>query len=128
MQPSAGNQHTEARLTGPRYRITYATLYVVLLVVGLVCFTDSEDWISRVANICVATAGIAFAIAEVIEVATVIGQAIREIRKARREKRDQALIEQGRQQGRQEERERQKERLRDDDSPSKGGATQKPRE
>ena len=72
----------------------------------------------------VATAGIAFAIAEVIEVATVIGQAIREIRKARREKRDQALIEQGRQ----EERERQKERLRDDDSPSKGGAAQKPRE
>jgi len=124
MQTSAGDQHTEARLTGPRYRITYATLYVVLLVVGLVYFADSEDWIGRVANICVATAGIAFAIAEVIEVATVIGQAIREIRKARREKRDQALIEQGRQ----EERERQKERLRDDDSPSKGGAAQKPRE
>ncbi len=120
-------QHDEhRRLTSPRYRITYGTSYVVLLIVGLCFFSDSEDWIERVANICVAAAGIAFALAEVTEGTIVIGQAIREIVDARRQKREEALIERGRKEER--ERLRREGRLRDegDDSPrparEQGGA------
>ena len=100
MPPSAGNHPNTARLTGPRYRITYTTSYVVLLGVGLYLFTEIDELVMSVANICVAAAGFSFAIAEVIEGLIMFAQAMREIIEARRKKRLEKAREEGLQEGR----------------------------
>lgn len=86
-----------------RYRIIYAVLYLAFMVVGLAALLDHGDvtsgvrgWIEPISYLCVAAAGVAFAVAEIAEGVIVIGQALLRIIERWRQRRDEALIEKGR--------------------------------
>lgn len=83
-----------------RYRVTSSTLYILLLAAGLRFFVDPDAEAISVAAICGAAAGLSFAAAELTEGVVVLGQALKNILDARREKRDRALIAQGRREAR----------------------------
>ncbi len=96
-----------ARLASARYRIIYAVLYVVILGAGLVYYRNQwgglsfivgnvRFWVESIAQLCVATAGVSFALAELVEGVIVLGQAMREIIDERRRKREERWREEGR--------------------------------